>query len=165
MGALAIRALRVVIVLMFAGLLFVQSFIAPLLAVDIAEEAPEVAHLRWPIVVVIILGLAMVQVALVCTWRLLTMVRTDTVFSRAAFRYVDVIIGAALVAALLGVVLCFLLAPGEAVPPGMVMLVLTGAVGCAGIGLLVLVMRALLAKAVTLDTTATTLRAELDEVI
>ncbi|MBT2535360.1 DUF2975 domain-containing protein [Arthrobacter sp. ISL-69] len=31
---------------------------------------------------------------LVCVWRLLTMVRRGTVFSHAAFRYVDVVTGA-----------------------------------------------------------------------
>lgn len=39
------------------------------------------------------------------------------------------------------------------------------AIGIGGGALVVLVMRALLAQAVALDTTATTLRAELDEVI
>jgi len=34
-----------------------------------------------------ILGLVTVQVALVCVWRLVTMVRRGTVFSHAAFHY------------------------------------------------------------------------------
>ena len=69
------------------------------------------------------------------------------------------------VAAVLALALGVLLAPGEAVPPGMVLIIGIGAVGGLGIALLLLVMRALLAKAVALDTTASTLRAELDEVI
>ena len=115
--------------------------------------------------IVLFLGVLTVQVALVCIWQLLTMVRRDTVFGATAFRYVDVIIGAAVAATLLAMVLSFVLAPGEAVAPGVVLLIVIGGMGTAGIALLVLVLRVLLAKAVALDTTATTLRAELDEVI
>ena len=165
MGRLTVLALRALIVLMFAGMLFLQVMLFPLLGIDIAEEAPDLVFLRWAVVVIGILGVLTVEVALVCIWRLLTMVRRDTVFSPAAFRSVDVIIGSAVAATLLAVALSFVLAPGEAVPPGMVMVVVIAGVGTAGIALLVLVLRVLLAKAVALDTTATTLRAELDEVI
>jgi hypothetical protein len=165
MGRMAVRALRVVIVLMFAGMLGLQAAMLPLLRLDPSGEVGELTHLRWPIVVTCVLVLAMVEVALVCLWRLLTMVRRDTLFSTAAFRYVDIMIGAAVAAALLAIVLGLILAPGEAVPPGIVLLIGIGAIGGLGIALLVVVMRALLAKAVALDTTATTLRAELDEVI
>lgn len=41
-----------------------------------------------------ILGIGTAQVALVCVWRLVTAVRRGTVSSHAAFRYVDVVIGA-----------------------------------------------------------------------
>ena len=165
MSELARRVLRVVIVLLFAGLLFFQAVLIPLLGVDIAEGGEDVVHLRWPVVVIGILGVATAEVVLVCVWRLLTMVRTDTVFSRSAFRYVDVVVGAFAAAALLLVAVGVLLAPGEAVPPGIVLALGVVAMGVGGIALLVLVLRALLAKAVALDTTATTLRAELDEVI
>ncbi|NKY10537.1 DUF2975 domain-containing protein [Cellulomonas hominis] len=165
MSELARRVLRVVIVLLFAGLLFFQAVLLPLLGVDIAEGGDDVVHLRWPVVVIGILGVATVEVVLVCIWRLLTMVRADTVFSRSAFRYVDVIIGAIAVAAGLLLLLGVVLAPGEAVPPGMVLALGIVAMGVGGIALLVLVLRALLARAVALDSTATTLRAELDEVI
>lgn len=165
MGRLTVLALRALIVLMFAGMLFLQVMLFPLLGIDIAEEAPDLVFLRWAVVVIGILGVLTVEIALVCIWRLLTMVRRDTVFSLAAFRFVDVIIGSAVAATLLAVALSFVLAPGEAVPPGMVMVVVIAGVGTAGIALLVLVLRVLLAKAVALDTTAATLRAELDEVI
>jgi hypothetical protein len=165
MGRLAILALRAVIALMFASLLVVQGMIIPAIGRDLDEAGSEVAHLRWPMVIILFLGVLAVQVALVCIWQLLTMVRRDTVFSAAAFRYVDVIIGAAVGMTLLAMVLSFILAPGETVAPGIVLLIVIGGMGTAGIALLVLVLRVLLAKAVALDSTATTLRAELDEVI
>ncbi|KQR07265.1 DUF2975 domain-containing protein [Cellulomonas sp. Leaf334] len=166
MGRLAILALRAVIVLMFAGLLAVQIMIIPAIGRDIDDDGgPEVAHLKWPLMIILFLGVLAVQVAVACVWRLLTMVRKDTVFSAAAFRWVDVIIGAAVTATLLAVVLSFVLAPGEAVAPGIVLLIVIGGMGTAGIALLVLVLRILLTKAMVLDSTATTLRAELDEVI
>jgi hypothetical protein len=165
MSRLAILALRAVITLMFAGLLVVQAMIIPAIGRDIDDGGAELAHLRWPIVIILFLGVLAVQVALACIWQLLTMVRRDTVFGATAFRYVDVIVGAAVAATLLAMVLSFLLAPGEAVAPGVVLLIVLGGMGTAGIALLVLVLRVLLGKAVALDTTATTLRAELDEVI
>ncbi|WP_258725614.1 DUF2975 domain-containing protein [Cellulomonas sp. NS3] len=165
MGRMAVLALRVVIVLMFAAMLALQAAMLPLLAVDPDGEVGELTHLRWPIVVICFLAVAAVEVALVCLWRLLTMVRRDTVFSPAAFRYVDVVIGAAVAGSVLALALGTVLAPGEAVAPGIVLIIGVGAIGGIGIALLVLVMRALLAKAVALDSTATTLRAELDEVI
>ncbi|WP_028049301.1 DUF2975 domain-containing protein [Cellulomonas sp. URHD0024] len=165
MGRLAIWGLRAVIAMLFLGTLFVQAVLVPLLGVDIAHELPQEVFLRWSFVILAILGLVTAEVALVCIWRLLTMVSRDTVFSRAAFRYVDIMIGSAVVATLLAVAMSFALAPGEQVPPGAVLLVVLGGVGTAGIALLIFVMRALLARAVDLDSTASTLRAELDEVI
>lgn len=165
MGIWTVRALRAVIVVVVGGLLVVQAMILPALAADIRDEAPDLSGLRWAVVGILAAGLLAVQVALVCVWRLLTLVRRDTVFSHSAFRDVDVIIGCAAVAALLAFALGFLLAPGEAVAPGIVLMIGIGGVCCAGIALLVVVLRLLLAKAVALDTTATALRAELDEVI
>jgi hypothetical protein len=165
MGRWAVLALRVVIVLMFAGLLVVQGLIVPAIGRDIDDAGAAVASLRWPVVIIGILGVLTVQVALICLWHLLTMVRRETVFRTTAFRYVDVVIGCAVVATLLAVILSFVLAPGEAVAPGVVLLIVIGGMATAGIALLVLVLRILLAKAMALDATATTLRAELDEVI
>jgi hypothetical protein len=57
------------------------------------------------------------------------------------------------------------LAPGEAVPPGFVLLIGGIAVMVAAVALIVLVLRALLQQAVARDAEARTLRTELDEVI
>ncbi len=58
-----------------------------------------------------------------------------------------------------------ILAPGDAVSPGIVLLVGGAGVLVAGIALIVLVLRMLLAQAVARDAEAHELQAELDEVI
>ncbi len=151
--------------MVLAGSLFVQVVMAPLLAIDLNELDPDYAYLRTPLVVIPVLGIVTIQVTLVCVWRLLTMVRRGTVFSHAAFRYVDVVIAAIATASLLTFALGVILAPGEAVPPGMVLLIGGAAVLVAGIALIVLVLRLLLAQAVARDAEAHHLQAELDEVI
>ena len=125
--------------MLLAGSVIVQAVIVPLLAVDMREVD---ALRRIPFLVV-----------LVCVWRLVTMVRRGTVFSHAAFRYVDVVIGAIAAAAVLVFALAVVLAPGEAVAPGVVLLVCGVALGVLGVALIVFVQRMLLAQA------------ELDEVI
>jgi hypothetical protein len=166
MGKLTVLALRIVLAMVLAGSLFVQAVMVPLLATDLKEDfSSDVADVRAPIIVITVLGFVIIQVTTVCVWRLLTMVRRGTVFSRAAFRYVDVIIGAAAAGSLLMLALGVTLAPGEAVPPGMVLLIGGAAVVVAGIALVVLVMRMLLTQAVARDAEAHHLQAELDEVI
>jgi hypothetical protein len=164
-GSLMVVALRAVLAVTLAGSVFVQVVMVPLMAIDLEEADPDVAHLQIPFAVIMILAIMTVQVTLVCVWRLVTMVRRGTLFSHAAFRYVDVMIGAAAAAALLTFALAVVLAPGEAVPPGMVLLVCGGAVVAAGIGLIVLVLRTLLAQAISREAEAHELRAELEEVI
>ncbi|MEU2157486.1 DUF2975 domain-containing protein [Streptomyces sp. NPDC019396] len=165
MGKMTVLALRGVMVALLAGSLFVQAVMVPLLAIDMEGLDAEVAHLRTPALVITVLGLVAAQIVLVCVWRLLTMVRRGTVFSRGAFRYVDVVTGAFCAAALLVFAFGVVLAPGEAVPPGVVLLV--GGVGLAvlGVALVVLVLRMLLAQAVARDVEAKRMRVELDGVI
>jgi len=165
MGKLTILALRIVLAGLLAGSLFVQVWMVPLIANDMNVADPDVARIRIPFIVVIVLGILTIQVAMICVWRLLTMVRRGTVFSPAAFRYVDVMIGAAVAAALIAFTFGLILAPGEAVPPGIVLLIGGVGVMAAGIALVILVMRMLLAQAVARETEALHLRAELDEVI
>ena len=162
MGKLTVRALRVVLAVGLAGSVFVQAVKVPHVAIDLDHADSAV---RVPVIVIIVLGIVTVQVTMVCVWRLLTMVRRDTVFSPAAFRYVDIVIGAIATAALLTFVLGTVLAPGEDVAPGVVLLVGGLGVLVAGVALVVGVLRLLLAQAVALDTTAQHLQAELDEVI
>jgi Protein of unknown function (DUF2975) len=95
----------------------------------------------------------------------LVVVLAGTVFSHAAFRYVDVVIGAIVAAALVWFAVTVLNAPGQRADPGVT--VIKGGVGVAilGVALLVLVLRMLLAQAVARDVEAAQMQAELDEVI
>ncbi|MBO3094950.1 DUF2975 domain-containing protein [Cellulomonas dongxiuzhuiae] len=164
MRNLTVLALRVVIALALAGSLFVQCVMAPLLWIDLVEaDAPP--GVRVPFVVIFVLGLVTLQVCAVCVWRLLTMVRREEVFTPAAFRWVDVIIGAIAAAAVLVFALAVVLAPGEQVAPGIVLLICGAALVLGGIALIVLLLRMLLAQAVDRDREARRLRDELDEVI
>ena len=161
MGKLAVRALRAVLVVVLAGTVFVQALLVLALATDPEDGSLPLTPLR----VITILGMVSVQVALVCVWRLVTMVRRGTVFSHAAFRYVDIVIGAIVAAALVWFAVTAINAPGQRDDPGVTLIM--GGVGVAilGVALLVLVLRMLLAQAVERDVEASKLRAELDEVI
>ena len=165
MGKLTVLALRIVLAMVLAGSLFVQLVMVPLLAIDLDELDPDFAYLRTPLIAFTVLGIVTIQVTLVCVWRLVTMVRRGTVFSDAAFRYVDIVIGAVAAASLLMFGLGLTLAPGDAAAPGVILLIGGVAVLVAGIALIVLVLRMLLAQAVARDAEAHHLQAELDEVI
>ncbi|MFD3515510.1 DUF2975 domain-containing protein [Streptomyces sp. NPDC058657] len=165
MGKLPVLALRAVLVVLLAGSVFVQAVMVPLLAADMSGGTGELSHLRIPVLVIVVLGIVAAQTVLVCVWRLVTMVRRGTVFSHAAFRYVHLVIGAFVAAALLVFTLAVLLAPGEAVPPGIVLLLCGLTLAVLGVALVVLVLRMLLAQAVARDVQAARMQAELDEVI
>ena len=163
MGNLTVRALRVVLVVVLVGSVLIQAGMVWTL---VSGNDPEDGSIPLTALrVITIFGLLSVQVALVCVWRLVTMVRRGTVFSHAAFRYVDVVIGAIGAAAVLWFVLTAVLAPEHEDNPGIT--VIMGGIGMAGLGaaLLVLVLRMLLAQAVARDVEATQMQAELDEVI
>ncbi|MET9445322.1 DUF2975 domain-containing protein [Streptomyces sp. NPDC006610] len=165
MGKLTVLALRVVLGVLLAGSAGVQVVLMPLLAKDLEGVDTELAYPPAAFITTLVLGIASAQVVAVCVWRLVTMVRRGTVFSHAAFRYVDIVIGAFVAAALLLFALGVLLAPGEAVAPGIVLLIGGGVMAVLGVALIVLVLRMLLAQAVARDVEAAQLQAELAEVI
>jgi DUF2975 family protein len=164
MGKVAVLALRLVLAALLAGSLFVQTMMVVLLSRDL-EDVPDLAYGPQPILAIVVLGMLSAEVILVCVWQLVSMVRRGTVFSPAAFRYVHVVIGAFTAAALLTFALGVVLAPGEAVAPGVVLLI--GGIGLAilGVALVVVVLRMLLAQAVARDVEAAQMQAELGEVI
>ena len=163
MGKLTVAALRVVLAGVLAGTVFVQAGMvwALVSGSDPEDGSLPLTSLR----VITIVGIGTAQVALACVWRLVTMVRRGTVFSHAAFRYVDVIIGAIVAAALAWFAVTAVNAPGQRADPGVTLIM--GGIGVAilGVALIVLVLRMLLAQAVARDAEAAQMRAELDEVI
>jgi hypothetical protein len=161
MGKYIVLALQIVIALSLAGSLFVQAVILPLVWVDLEGEA---LWGRIALVVIAAFWILGLQVCAVCIWRLLTLVRRGSVFSRAAFRWVDVIIGAIAFDAVVTFALAVLLAPGSTAP-GVVGLVCGAAFVTGGVALLVVVMRQLLQQAMDREIEARTLRSELDGVV
>ncbi len=143
--------LRFLLAVAFAALVLAQVVFLPALSAAMAEDSPELAHLRWPTLVVAVLGLACVQVVIVCTWKLLTLVEDDRIFSAASMAWVDAIVGAIAAAwlLLLGTFAWSLVGVGLPGPPIVLLLML---VAGAVVGLLMVVMRALLRQATTLRT-------------
>ena len=160
MTGLAIGALRVLIVLIAAGALFAQIRIVPFVAVGLSEDA---AHPVWgvPLAVAGILTIACGEVVLIALWALLSRVRRGSIFTSRAFRWVDVMITAGIVATGLTIAVCALVAGVLEPPldaPGLVAIAGGTVILSAAFVLLVLVMRGLLR-------TATEMRTELAEVI
>ncbi|MEU9127938.1 DUF2975 domain-containing protein [Kitasatospora sp. NPDC048540] len=161
MGKLTVRALRAVLAVVLAGTVFVQAGLVWALATDPEDGSLPLTPLR----LVTILGMASAQVALVCIWRLVAMVRRGTVFSPTAFRYVNGVIGSIVAAALVWFAVTAINAPGQREDPGVTVIMAGIGVAILGVALVVLVLRMLLTQAVARDVEATQLQAELDEVI
>ncbi|MFG2440894.1 DUF2975 domain-containing protein [Streptomyces sp. NPDC048508] len=163
MGKLTVRALRVVLVVVLVGTVFVQAGLAWALVSgnDPEDGSIPLTSLR----VITVLGMVSVQVALVCVWRLVTMVRRGTVFSHTAFKYVDVLIGAIVAAALVWFAVTAVNAPGQREDPGVTGIMAGVGVAILGVALIVHVLRMLLTQAVTRNAEAAQMQAELDEVI
>ena len=163
MGKLTVRALRAVLAVVLAGTVFVQAGMvwALISGKDSEDGSLPLTALR----VITILGMVSAQVALVCVWRLVAMVRRGTVFSHVAFRYVDGVIGAIVAAALMWFAVTAVNAPGQRDDPGVSLIMGGIGVGILGVALIVLVLRMLLAQAVARDVEAAQMQAELNEVI
>ena len=163
MGKLVVRALGLVLVVMLAGTLFVQAGMVWALGSGSDPEDGSLPLTAFRVVTIV--GMVLVQVTLVCVWQLVTMVRRGTVFSHAAFRYVDLMIGAIVSAALVWFVVTGINAPDQRDDPGVTIIMAGIGVAILGVALIVLVLRMLLAQAVERDVEAAHLQGELDEVI
>lgn len=150
MRDLTITALRVLIVVLLLGLVLVQAWILPVLAHDSAQMYPEVAYLQIPFLVLSILAVACAQVVLWCIWKLLSMVRGDSIFSDRAFRYVDVVVWAAVAGGVVLLIVLVWLGAAAGGPPGVTLALGCGILCCLALALLMLVMRGLLRKATTM---------------
>ena len=154
-----ILALRGVLVVIGLGLLAAQLWFFPVLSGELAYTYPEVAWLRWPMLVAVVCVIACVQVALASVWGLLSMVEDDSVFSTRAFRFIDVIVAAALGATIMVAVINAYMSFGlNANPPALMFGLTALTMGGAAVALLMVVMKGLLVK-------ASTMQVELSEVI
>jgi len=161
MGKLAVHALRAVLAVVFVGTVLVQVLMVVAMFTKADDGTLPLTQFR----IVTIIGLVTVEVTLFCVWRLVAMVRRGTVFTHAAFRYVDVVIGAIVAAALVWFAVTIINAPGQRDDPGVSMIMAGIGLAILGVALIVFVLRQLLAQAVARDIEATQLRSELDEVI
>lgn len=150
--------LRILLVLAFAAVVVAQVAAVPGTLAHLADQSPALAPLQGPVLAIAVLGLACVEVVIVCTWQLLTLVKHDRIFSDRSLVWVDGIVWAIVVAwfLLLGgfVYIGLNVGFGPGLPALVVLMLLAGAV----LGLLIVVMRALLRQ-------ATTLRADMEAVI
>ncbi|WP_281941583.1 MULTISPECIES: DUF2975 domain-containing protein [unclassified Micromonospora] len=147
----AVTALRAFLVLLFGILLLFQTMSLPGQFAHLAREDPEMAYLRWPATAVTVFWVLCVQVVIVCTWQLLTLVRTDRIFTEASLAWVDGIVWA-VAAAWASLVAVFLYVGFHANDPGLPLLLFLLTTGVSVLGLLMVVMRALLRQATTLRT-------------
>ncbi|MGI5150312.1 DUF2975 domain-containing protein [Plantactinospora sp. CA-294935] len=139
------------LVLLFGVLVMFQTFSLPGQFAHMAEESPDLAYLRWPMTAVSVFWVLCIQVVIVATWKLLTMVKNDRIFSEASLAWVDAIVWAIAAAwvVLVGVLLYVGFTSDD---PGLPLLLFLMSIGVAVLGLLMVVMRALLRQATTLRT-------------
>lgn len=150
-----ILALRVLLVLIALGALAGQVVIIVLVALHVSGSDATVLAVAYSVLAVG--AIACLEVALAALWVLLSMVRRGAIFDERAFRWVDVISVAGLVAAVLVAALCVHVGEIDDAP-GLVGIGLGVVVAGAAFALLMVVMRGLLRS-------ATLLRRELDEVV
>lgn len=153
-----VTLLRILLVLAFAALLVLQTLSLPGQFRYMAQQSPDLAYLRWPMLTVAVLELVCVQVVIVCTWRLLTMVEEDRIFTERSLVWVDAILWAIAAAwvLLLGASAYFVVAVAD--DPGLPIILMVVLLAGAVVGLLMVVMRTLLRQ-------ATRLRTDMDAVI
>ncbi|MCG5448655.1 DUF2975 domain-containing protein [Micromonospora hortensis] len=136
---------------LFGVLVLFQTFSLPGQFAHMAAESPQDAYLRWPATAVAVFWVLCVQVVIVATWKLLSLVKSDRIFTEASLKWVDAIVWA-IAAAWVVLVGVFLYVGFNADDPGLPLLLFLLTVGVSVLGLLMVVMRALLRQATTLRT-------------
>lgn len=158
-----VTPLRILLVLAFAFSLVMLFFSVPGSFLHDLERSPGSAHLIWPMLVGFELGILGFLLVIVCTWKLLTMVKHDRIFTDAAMLWVNIIVWTFLTlwlafCALAVYLIAVIYFTPELRDPGLPLLLL----GLAVIGGVVLMIVAILR---TLLRRATAMQQDLDEVI
>jgi DUF2975 family protein len=91
MNVLATVALRAFILFTLLASLFAQLAIIPATATNQAENYPAFAPLATPYAAIAITTAACLQAALIATWKLLSMIEKNAIFTNRAYRWLDVI--------------------------------------------------------------------------
>lgn len=130
----------------------VQVVFLPWLSGEMAGNLPAEAYMRWPILALAILGLLCVQVAIMCTLRLLGFTRDGRVFTSAAFRWVDGLIASFIGASVVCLATIIYQSQTVAGPPLWMLALAGGVMTGIALALLTWTMRALLTQAITLRT-------------
>ncbi|GAB3439869.1 DUF2975 domain-containing protein [Streptomonospora sediminis] len=137
---------------------FGQVAVIPGTAANEVDRFPPYEPYAVPYAALAIIGVACVQAALVAVWMLLGMLQRDALFSPKAFRWVDIVIGATIVATLVTAgATVHIAASGMPFPNNMQAvgaLLYTSVATCAGVALamFLVLMRSLLRKATDLQT-------------
>ncbi|MFD9706040.1 DUF2975 domain-containing protein [Lentzea sp. NPDC059081] len=153
----AVTALRVFLVALFGILVVLETLSLPGSYRYMVEQHPEHATEHLLTMIVAIFWVVCVQVVVVATWKLLTLVRKDLIFTESATKWVDVMVWA-IAAAWVVLVAVFIWLGFNADDPGVLVLFFVFTTGVSVVGLVLVVMRALLQR-------ATSLRADMESVI
>jgi hypothetical protein len=153
----AVVALRFFLVALFGILVVLETLSIPGSYMYSAEQHPEHASEQFVSMIVAIFWVVCVQVVIVATWKLLTLVRKDLIFTDAAIKWVNVMVWA-IAAGWVVLVGVFVYLGFIADDPGVLVLFFLFTTGVSVIGLVLIVMRALLQR-------ATALRSDMEAVI
>lgn len=151
-------ALKVVLSFIFVGLLATQLLLLPQIAQATADATPLYAHLRYPVLALSILWCVSPQVVVISTWRLADLVAQGHIFSDRPFWWVNAMAYSAFAGCVPLALMTGLLSFSTALRPIVFLSIVGAGTACLGVGLIVLVLRGLLRRAVLM-------RVELDEVI
>ncbi|MDX2026070.1 DUF2975 domain-containing protein [Microcella sp.] len=151
MNRITIVSLKALIGLLLALLLLCQVAVVPAIASQMADRIPPLAFLQWPGVIAAAVFVLCLQTALGCVWRLLTLTREGVIFNARAFRYVDVILAAIVVATVVVLGSLVVITNAGAATPSLALLGVLGVVVGSMLALLVVVLRGLLRKATQLE--------------
>lgn len=152
------NALKIVLSIIFLGLLGFQLVVLPATVGDMAEMNPSSERLLYTCLVLAMVWFLSPLVVVVSTWRLADLVAQGHIFSDRPFWWVNAMAYSAFAGCVPIALIVGLLSTNRALHPGVFFAGVGTAMACLGVGLIVLVLRGLLRRAVLM-------RDELDEVI
>jgi hypothetical protein len=156
-NALPVTLLKIFLVVLAAFTLVLQVMSVPGQFLSGGALDGERAHLAWTLFALAEWELLCLQVVIVCTWKLLTMVHRDRIFSPAALPWVDGIVltfvaGWVVLAAIGAYLTAIIFFTPELRDPGVPIVLIGLVLFCSVLVLLVVVLRALLRQATVLRT-------------